>query len=78
MHRWLKRVDLFGPLDHKFGKFGYILFNAMLYDSLSGLGRGVIPDTEWMKQRYEFDNSLLLPWYHAKRVSELLFRRSKT
>jgi len=78
MHRWLRNVDLFGPLESKFSKLEYILFNALLYDSIGGLARGVVPDAKWMKQRYEFENGFLLPWYHAKRIGELLFRRSKT
>lgn len=78
MHRWLRNVDLFGPLESKFSKLEYIQFNALLYDTIGGLARGVFPDSKWMKQRYEFENGFLLPWYHARRIGELLFRRSRT
>lgn len=78
MHQWLRKASLFGPDDHKFSRMGYLLFNALLYDSVAGLGRAVFPNSQWMKERYQFNNLLLLPWFHGKRIKELLFRRSRT
>src|SRR5690606_34051096 len=55
---WLNRVGLFNPHERKFSKPSYILFNALLYDDLRGLLRGIFPDRTWMRERYGFRSSL--------------------
>ncbi len=74
--RWIQRVGLFNPDERKFGKAGYILFTALLYDDLRGLWRGVFPDKAWMQERYGFRSSLLLPIYHVRRLADLTWRRT--
>jgi len=76
--RWLQKVGLFNPDEPKFNKPGYILFNALLYDDLRGLLRAIFPDRAWMRERYGFHSSLLLPYYHARRLFDLAFRRVNT
>lgn len=75
---WLNRVGLFNPHEKKFSKPGYILFNALLYDDLGGLLRGIFPDRAWMRTRYGFANDLLLPYYHVRRLFDLALRRVNT
>jgi hypothetical protein len=76
--RWLNRAGLFDPDERKFSRPGYILFSALLYDDFRGLLRGLFPDRTWMRQRYGFRNDLLLPYYHARRLFDLVFRRMNT
>ena len=76
--RWLNQVGLFNPHERKFSKPGYILFNALLYDNMKGLLRGVFPDRTWMQERYGFRSDLLLPYYHGRRLFDLALRRVNT
>lgn len=75
IQRWLQRVGLFNPDESKFSRPGYILFNTMLYDDLSGLWRGLFPDKQWMCQRYGIHNDWQLPYYHTRRLMDLTLRR---
>lgn len=75
---WLNRIGLFSPHEKKFGRFGYLLFNALLYDNAFGLLRGVFPAKEWMKSQYDIRSDCWLPYYYVKRLTGLLFRRLKT
>lgn len=75
---WLNRVGLFNPNERKFGKIGYIVFNALLYDDFKGLVRSILPARTWMKEKYGFSNNLLLPWYHFRRLTDLALRRVNT
>lgn len=76
--RWLQRAGIFNPDEQKFSRPGYIAFTSLLYDDHSGLWRGVFPDRAWMRERYGFDNDLLLPYYHMRRVANLVARRVNT
>ena len=76
--RWLKKIGLFNPHEKKFGKISYLLWNAMLYDSIYGLIKSIFPNRSWMKNHYNVKNSLLLPYLYIKRVWELIFYRMKT
>ena len=76
--KWLIRVGLFGPLDRKWSKVGYIVFNLSLYDSLSGVLRAVFPNSLWMKKHYGLKYSWTLPFWHLVRIASLLFKRART
>jgi len=76
--RWLERAGIFNPDERKFSPPAYIAFTSLLYDDQSGLWRGVFPDRAWMHERYGFDNDLLLPYYHVRRVANLVARRVNT
>ena len=76
--RWLKKIGLFNPHEKKFGKINYLLWNAMLYDSIFGLIKSVFPTSSWMKDHYGIKNSLFLPYLYMKRVWGLIFYRMKT
>lgn len=72
---WLERIGLFNPDERKFGKIGYIIFNCLLYDSLLGLLKGILPSRKWLKEHYKFESNLLLPYYYIKRIANLTFKR---
>jgi len=76
--RWIESAGLFEPDHRKWSRPGYILFNMMLYDSFRGLTRGVFPPCGWMKEHYQFDSSLTLPYHYAKRLLHLLLHRAST
>lgn len=76
--RWIQRAGLFNPQEKKFSRSGHILFTMLLYDDVRGLWRGVFPDRQWLKQRYGFRHSWLLPYYHSRWLIDLIFRRATT
>jgi hypothetical protein len=76
--RWIERAGLFNPDERKFGRVGFVLFTSLMYDDFAGFWRGIFPDREWMRERYGFNNGLLLPYYHARRVVNLVARRVGT
>ena len=73
----LSKAGLFNQHKKKFSKLGYIIFNLSLYDSLKEITVAIIPSSEIMKQRYGFQKSILLPYYHFKRLMSLLVKRAK-
>jgi hypothetical protein len=66
---------LFSPDERKFGRWGYIILNAPLYDGVAGFWRSVFTHATWMRQRYGFQYSLLLPFHYLRRARDLMFRR---
>ena len=43
MVKWLNYVGLFDPDNKKWGKVGYMIFVALLYDDIKGLFKGIFP-----------------------------------
>jgi hypothetical protein len=78
MVSWLEKVGIFEPDKPKWNKLGYIIFVSLLYDELGDLVRGIFPSSNDMKTQYNFTNSLFLPYYHAKRLCNLVLRRANT
>jgi hypothetical protein len=75
---WLNRVGLFSPDAPKFGRAGFVLFTALLYDDLPGLWRGLFPGKAWMRAHYGFRRGWLLPYYYGRRLVDLALRRVST
>jgi len=75
---WLQRVGLFNPDEPKFGRAGFVLFTALLYDDLKGLWRGLFPDKAWMRTHYRIQRSWLLPYYYGRRLMDLGLNRVST
>jgi len=75
---WIKRVGIFNPHEKKFGKIGFLFWNAILYDSPFGLLRSIFPNKNYMMDRYLFSKSYYLFYYYIKRLVELIFYRVKT
>lgn len=74
--KWLQRVGLFDPDGKKWSRIGYIIFVSLLYDSLAGFAKGVIPDSAWMTKRYGIKNAWLLPFYYVYRLVDLAWKRT--
>lgn len=77
MNLWLEKVGIFEPDAPKWGRVGYIIFVSLLYDTVSDFFAGIFPTSKYMKEYYGFSNSLLTPYYHCKRISNLIFKRVK-
>ena len=78
LSRWIQRIGLFNPHEKKFGKMGFIFWNAMLYDSVGGLKRAVFPDAKWMQDKYNLKKRYQLPYFYIKRVRDLVVNRMPT
>lgn len=74
----IREAGLFHPHQQKFSKLGYIVFNMLMYDDVKGLARGVFPPASWMREKYGCRNRFLLPYYHGRRILDLLTRRQQT
>ena len=74
--KWLQKVGIFDPDGKKWGSFGYIIFVSLLYDSLGGLFRSIIPDKKWMQDHYGVKNSISLPFYYILRLVNLIWKRT--
>lgn len=78
MNAWLERVGIFQPDEPKWSKLGYIIFVSLLYDNLSDWLAGIFPSSNRMKEDYGFSNPLLLPYFHIKRIFNLIIKRVNT
>ena len=74
--KWLRKVGIFDPDGKKWGSFGYIIFVSLLYDTLGGLLRSIIPDKKWMKDHYGVKSSISLPFYYILRLVNLIWKRT--
>jgi hypothetical protein len=75
---WLQSVGLFNPDEPKFGRLGFVVFTALLYDDLKGVWRGLFPGKAWMQAHYRFHRGWLLPYYYVRRLVDLAIRRVST
>ena len=76
MQIWLTRVGIFEPDAHKWTKVGYIVFVSLLYDTWSDFFSGVFPSSADMKSQYGYSNGLLTPYYHGKRLLNMMRKRA--
>ena len=74
----LRRAGLFDADAPKFNRAEYILFVAMLYESIEELGRGMLPSYEQMADRYQITSKAQLPGAWGRRLVDLTWRRGKT
>jgi len=76
--RCLQRAGLFNPDEKKFSRLMYITFNALLYDDLNGLIKGIIPDSGWMRDKYGIEAKNCVLAFYLKRLKDMAFRRLRT
>ncbi|MDC1540912.1 nucleotidyltransferase family protein [Candidatus Pelagibacter ubique] len=76
MLNWLIRVGIFEPDAHKWNKVGYIIFVSLLYDTWYDFLSGVFPSSANMKSQYGYSSGFLTPYYHVKRLLNLIFKRA--
>ena len=78
MNLWLEKVGIFEPDAPKWSKPGFIIFVSLLFDDFSDFFSAIFPSTRRIKKDYNFCNSLLLPYYHGRRILNLLIKRTNT
>ncbi len=76
MVRWLMRVGLFDPDGKKWGRLGYIVFVALLYDDTKGLLRGIFPKVSSINDYYSNKSKALIPLLYIRRIIEIIMRRT--
>ena len=77
MIKWfIKKAGIYNQGSKKFSKYGYILFNILLYDSIMEILKALFPPYEIMKFQYEIKSKKHLPYYYIKRFQNLLIKRA--
>ena len=76
MVMWLKKVGLFEPDSKKWGRLGYIIFVALLYDDLKGLCRGLFPSVASINDYYSNNSRLMIPVLYIRRLMGLIFQHT--
>jgi hypothetical protein len=74
---YLSKAGLFNQQKKKFSKIGYIIFNLALYDSIFEIKKAIFPPFDTLKMKYNIKSKWQIPYYHLKRIKELLFKRAK-
>lgn len=75
--KMLSKAGFLNPKQRKFGKIGFLRFQTSLYDSFSDMFRTLYPSAKWLKARYNFKNSFMIPYYIAVRALDLVGIRKK-
>lgn len=78
MTRWLDKVCIYYPDERKFNKYAYIIFVSLLYDDFNDFLKGIFPPSSELKEKYEFQSNWLVPYYHVRRILNLLLKRVST
>lgn len=76
MVKWLKHVGLFDPDNKKWGKVGYMIFVALLYDDIKGLFKGIFPPVTSINDYYSNKKKLWIPFLYLRRIIKLIFKRT--
>ena len=76
-HRALKKAQLLHPVENKFSKIEFIVFQLMLYDKFSDVLNMIFPSIYWLKERYDFRLSVLYPYYVIVRMLDLVGIRKR-
>lgn len=72
IYRYLRKAGLMHPKERKFGAVSFVIFQCLLYDGLKDLWKVFCPGSQWMKERYNYKNSMLLPVFLIKRGLDLI------
>lgn len=75
--KMLSKAGFLNPKQRKFRKIEFLIFQTSLYDSFCDMVRTLYPSAKWLKARYNFNNSLLIPYYIAVRALDLVGIRKK-
>jgi hypothetical protein len=75
--RMIENAGIMEPADDKFNRVEFIRFQLSLYDSQKDAFRVILPSIEWLKEKYSFKSSLLVPFYLGLRIIDLAGIRKK-
>lgn len=74
---YINKAGIFNQKKKKFSKIGYIVFNLMLYDSISEILKAVFPPFDTLKIKYDIQHKWQIPYYQLKRLRDLVVKRAK-
>ena len=77
INRLILNAGIFNQKKKKFNKLNYIIFNLLLYDSISDAIKAIFPPINTFKSQEKKYHSLFLPFYYIKRILQLIFFRSQ-
>ena len=77
IHYFIRNAGIYDQKKKKFSRIGYILFNLSLYDSFRENLKAVFPPFDSLKIKYPIRSKWQLPYFHLKRIRELIFQRAK-
>lgn len=69
---YLKKANLLHPVEVKFSRIDFIIFQILLYDKFTDAFRVILPSIEWLKAKYNFSNNLFVPYYLIVRFLDLV------
>lgn len=77
IEKMLSKAGFLHPKARKFSRVDFLLFQTSLYDSISDMWHTLYPNAKWLKARYDFTNSLMIPYYIFLRGLDLVGIRKK-
>jgi hypothetical protein len=73
----IAKAGIMEPVEKKFSRPGFVIFQLSLYDGLGDILRVIYPSTSWLKDKYGFTHSFLIPFYVLIRILDLVGIRLK-
>lgn len=73
----LGKAGFLNPKAKKFSRTGFLRFQTSLYDSLDDMWHTLYPNAKWLKERYNFNSNLKIPYFIAIRGLDLVGIRKK-
>ena len=77
IEKMLSEAGFLHPKERKFSRVSFLLFQTALYDGISDMWHTLYPNSKWLKARYNFSNSLMIPYYIFLRALDLVGIRKK-
>ena len=77
IRHYIKKAGIFNQKNKKFTKFGYIIFNLALYDTVYENLKAIFPPFDSIKIKYPITKKSQLPYFYILRLKDLLLKRAK-
>ena len=77
IRHYIKNAGIYNQENKKFTKFGYIIFNLALYDTVSENLKAIFPPFDSLKIKYPITKKSQLPYFYILRFKDLLLKRAK-
>lgn len=74
---YLKKAKLLHPVEKKFARLNFIVFQFLLYDEITDIFKVILPSISWLKAKYEFRNNMLIPIFVFTRILDLAGIRTR-
>ena len=77
IRHYIKKAGIYNQENKKFTKFGYIIFNLALYDTIVENFKAIFPPFDSLKIKYPITKKSQLPYFYILRLKDLLLKRAK-